>query len=74
MVSNLLISFGLVLVIAGLAGLVWCVQLARRAQSGQMSDEEIKGVAGTLAAANSASMGGAMLGLGLMLVGFIMDT
>ncbi|MEM7547557.1 MAG: hypothetical protein AAF367_18680 [Pseudomonadota bacterium] len=73
MIPTVLISFGLVLVIAGLGGLVWCVRLARRAQSGNLSDEEIKGVAGTLAAVNSAAMGGAMLGLGLMLVGFIID-
>lgn len=72
MIPTILTSIGGVLVAVGLLGLFWCIRLARRAQSGAMSDEELKGAFSKISAVNMASMGGATLGLAMILVGLIL--
>ncbi|MEM8753159.1 MAG: hypothetical protein AAGF90_09305 [Pseudomonadota bacterium] len=71
-IANLLISVGVVLVFAGLGGLVWCVMLAKRAQAGELDEEETRAAFARISAVNMASMGGATLGLGMLLVGLIL--
>lgn len=71
-IANILAAFGLVLVFAGLFGLFWCIRLARRAQTGDLSEEETKSAFSRISAVNMASMGGATLGLGMLLIGLIL--
>lgn len=71
-ITDLLVALGLVLVFAGLGGIVWCLRLARRLQGGDVSEEEARGAINRLSAVNMASMGGATLGLSLLLVGLIL--
>lgn len=70
-IANILIGLGLLMAAAGLSGLVWCINLARRVQAGELTEEEMKGALIKLSAVNMASMGGAMLGLAMLLVGLI---
>lgn len=72
MIFTILIAIGLAFVAAGLGGLFWCIHIARRAQSGGLSDEEMRGILTKLSAVNMASMGGATLGLAMVLAGLIL--
>ena len=72
MISTILITIGGIFIAAGLFGLFWCIATARRAQSGKMSDEELKAAFSKVSAINMASMGGATLGLSMLLVGLIL--
>ncbi len=69
--ANILISLGLVFILVGLAGLVYCIRLAHRIKTMRPSDDEIKGAFYKISAANMASMGSAFLGLALVLAGLI---
>lgn len=71
MLTAILIWAGLGLAIAGLAGLGWCVTLARRLKGGARTDDEIRSAVVKISAVNMGSMFGAMMGLAMMLVGFL---
>lgn len=71
--ANILIGIGLVFIVVGLAGLVYCINLARRIKTMKPTDEELKSAFYKISAANMASMGGAFLGLALVLAGLIID-
>lgn len=73
MAATILIVLGLTLAVAGLAGLVWCIRIARKAQTGEIQGEALKDALVKISAVNMASMGGAMLGLAMLLVGLIID-
>lgn len=72
MIANLLIGFGLICVAAGLFGLIWCVRLARKVQAGAVPEAELANAFSRLSAVNMAAMGGAMLGLSMLVVGLIL--
>jgi hypothetical protein len=72
MVFEILIGIGLIFVAAGLGGLFWCIAKARKAQSGGLSEEEMRGLLTKLSAVNMASMGGATFGLAMVLAGLIL--
>ena len=71
-VATILIGLGLIFTLAGLFGVVWCIRYAQRMKSGEMSEDEIKAGLMKLSAVNMGSMGGAMLGLSMLLVGLIL--
>ncbi|MEX2520655.1 MAG: hypothetical protein WD969_15130 [Paracoccaceae bacterium] len=72
MIANLLIGFGLVLAAAGFFGLIWCIRLARKVQAGAVPEAELQSAFSKLSAVNMGAMGGAMLGLAMLLVGLIL--
>lgn len=71
LISNILISIGIVMAAAGMGGLMYCIRLARRVQAKEFPDDQLQGVFIKISAVNMASMGGAMLGLAMVLVGLI---
>lgn len=73
LVANILIGAGLLLAALGLCGLVWCVRLARRVQAGAVPQDKLQSAFTKISAVNMASMGGAMIGLAMLLVGLIID-
>ena len=72
MIFTILVGVGIAFVVAGLAGLVWCIVTARRAQTNAVSDEEMRSLLNRLSAVNMASMGGATLGLAMVMAGLIL--
>ena len=60
-------------IIAWMAGLFYCINLAQRIKTMNPNDEEIKSAFYKISAANMASMGAAFLGLALVLAGLIID-
>lgn len=72
--AAILIGLGLALAALGLGGLFWCIRLARRIRAGTVPDAELKGAFVKLSVVNMAAMGGAMIGLAMALVGFIIQT
>ena len=70
--AALVVALGIVLAALGLGGLAWCIRLARRVQSGSVPEAELQGAFARLSTVNMASMGGATLGLALVLVGLIL--
>lgn len=71
--ANIMIGIGLVFIVVGLAGLVYCINLARRIKTMNPNDDEIKSAFYRISAANMASMGAAFLGLALVLAGLIIN-
>ena len=69
--ANIMIGVGLVFIVAGLAGLVYCINLAQRIRTTNPTDQEVKSAFYRISAANMASMGSAFLGLALLLAGLI---
>ncbi|QIE55812.1 hypothetical protein G5B40_10330 [Pikeienuella piscinae] len=69
--ANILIGIGLVAAIAGLAGVVWCIRLARRVQAGKVPEDQLQSAFARLSAVNMAAIGGAMMGLAMLLVGLL---
>lgn len=70
--ASILVALGAALAAAGLVGLAWCIRLARRVQSGAVPEAEHKAAFARLSAVNMASMGGAMMGLAMVLFGLIL--
>lgn len=62
---------GLVLAAAGLGGLVWCILTARKIQKGDIPEEQAMALFPRLSAVNMASVGGATLGLAILLVSLL---
>ena len=71
MIAAILITLGAILTAAGLYGVFWCIRLARRVQGGEVPDDELKSALTKISAVNMAAMGGAMIGLSMLLVGLI---
>ncbi|WP_340108868.1 hypothetical protein [Pikeienuella sp. HZG-20] len=67
----ILIGLGLALAVLGLAGIVWCIRLARRVQTGKVPEDQLRSAFIRLSTVNMASIGGAMIGLAMLLVGFL---
>ncbi len=69
---QILVVLGALLAAGGLFGLFHCVRLARRVKAGQVPEAELQSVFARLSAINMASMGAAMFGLSLVLIGLIL--
>ena len=63
---------GVLLSLAGLAGIGWCIRHAARLRRGDMPDGEVRAELGRLVFAHTASIGAAFLGLGLLVVGLLL--
>lgn len=71
--SQILIAFGIAVTVAGLFGLITCIRRANYLKGADLPDDEVNASLNGLVALNTASVGGAFLGLGVMLVGLILD-
>ena len=71
-IANILIGVGLVLIAVGFAGLVYCIDLARRIRRMDPAAKEIQSAFHRVSAVNMASMGFAFIGLAMLLVGLIL--
>lgn len=70
--AKLLLGIGVVLALAGLGGVVWCIRLARRIQAGKVPEDQRKAAFTRLSLVNMASVGGAMMGLAMVVVALVM--
>lgn len=71
--ANFLIGLGLILSLAGMAGVIWCISQARKVKRGDVPEDQLQAAFSRLAAVNMGSMGAAGLGLAMALVGFIIS-
>jgi hypothetical protein len=67
------VVFGIVLVLAGLAGVLWCIRAAARLRRAELSDDAIRAELGRLVFVHTAAIGAAFLGLGLLVVGLLLQ-
>lgn len=72
-IANIMIAVGLVFIVLGMAGLVYCIALARRIRGMDPEEVDMKPYFYRISAVNMAAMGGAFLGLAVLLVGLILD-
>lgn len=70
--ANILIYAGVFIAVIGMLGLVWCINLARRVRAGQVPDNQLQSAFIKISAVNMAAMGGAFIGLAMVLVGLIL--
>lgn len=66
-----LVAIGVLLTLAGLGGLIWCILTARKIQKGDIPEERAPAVLSRLSAINMASVGGATLGLAVVLLALL---
>jgi hypothetical protein len=66
------VVIGILLTLAGLAGILWCIRQAGRLRRGDVPDSEVRAELGRLAFAHMAAIGAAFLGLGLLVVGLLL--
>ena len=66
------ILVGLLLSLAGLGGVLWCIRHAGRLRRGDVPDSEVRTELGRLAFVHMAAIGAAFLGLGLLVVGLLL--
>ncbi len=71
-IFDILIYVGVAIAVLGLLGLVWCINLARRVKNGQVPEDQLQSALIKISAVNMASMGGAFIGLAILLVGLMM--
>lgn len=69
---TLLVVIGVVLSLAGLAGILWCIRAAVRLRRAGTSDDALKAEIGRLMFAHTAAIGTAFVGLGLLVVGLLL--
>lgn len=70
-IASILIGVGLVAIVLGLGGLVWCINLARRIKTMDPKEADLQSAFVKISAVNMASMGGAFMGLAMVLAGLI---
>jgi hypothetical protein len=68
---RILVPLGIVLTAAGLAGLAYCILEGLRMRRANLPAEAIHARLHQLLAINLASVGGAAIGLGMLLVGLL---
>lgn len=68
-----LVATGLVLALAGLAGVLWCIRSALRLRRAELSDDAAKAELGRLVFAHTAAIGAAFVGLALLTVGLLLQ-
>lgn len=67
------VAIGIVLSLAGLAGILWCITKAAQLRRADMSDDAIRAELGRLVFAHTAAIGTAFVGLGLLVVGLLLQ-
>lgn len=67
-----IVVIGVLLALAGLSGILWCIRRAAMLRRGDVPDADVRGELGRLVFAHSASIGAAFLGLGLLVVGLLL--
>ena len=69
-----LVVIGIVLALAGLAGVLWCIRKAARLRRAELSDDDaVRAELGRLVFAHTAAISTAFLGLGLLSVGLLLQ-
>jgi hypothetical protein len=63
---------GVAITLAGLAGIVWFIQRARRLRRSDAGDTEVRAELRALVVLNTAAVGLAFLGLAITVVGLVM--
>lgn len=66
------IAIGIFLTLIGLAGVLWCIRHASWLRKADLAEDRIKAELNKLIFAHMAAIGGAFLGLGLLLVGLLL--
>lgn len=66
------VAVGILMSLAGFAGLVWCIRRAALLRRGEVPDGEVRAEFGRLVLAHTAAIGAAFLGLGLLIVGLLL--
>lgn len=66
------VPIGVLLSLAGLAGILWCIGRAARLRRGDVPDSDVRAELGRLVFVHAASIGAAFLGLGLLVVGLLL--
>lgn len=67
-----LVVIGIVLTLAGLAGILWCISRAARLRRTEIPDGAVRSELNRLIMAHMAAVGAAFLGLGLLVVGLLL--
>lgn len=67
------VVLGIVLSLAGLAGIIWCIRRAARLKGAELSDDAARAELGRILRAHAAAMGAAFIGLGLLVVGLLLQ-
>lgn len=68
-----LVIIGTILTLAGLAGIIWCIFGAARLKRGELPDETVRIELGRLVLWHTAAIAAAFLGLGLLIVGILLQ-
>ena len=68
-----LVGIGLVLALAGLAGVLWCIRGAARLKRARLADDAVRAELNRLVFAHTAAIGAAFVGLGLLTVGLLLQ-
>lgn len=63
---------GIILTVAGLVGVLWCIRVATRLKRTELSDGAVKAAIRRLVLGHTMAIGTAFLGLGLLLVGLLL--
>jgi hypothetical protein len=66
------VVIGILLSLAGLAGLFWCIRRAALLRRGDVPDSDVRAELGRVVFAHTAAIGAAFLGLGLLIVGLLL--
>ncbi|HET7410994.1 MAG TPA: hypothetical protein VFJ13_12420 [Paracoccaceae bacterium] len=67
------IVLGIVLSLAGLAGVLWCIRRAARLKRAELSDDAAGAELGRIVLVNMAAIGTASIGLGLLVIGLLLQ-
>lgn len=72
-VLTVMIVIGVVLALAGLSGVLWCIRAAARLRRAELSDDAVRAEINRLVLAHAAAIGAAFLGLGLLTIGLLLQ-
>ena len=70
---QILVYLGLAMALAGLAGVIWCIRRAAWLKKTELDGQQTRAALNTLILAHMASIGGAFLGIGLMVAGMLLS-
>lgn len=68
-----LVAIGIILALAGLAGILWCIRAASRLRRADLSDDDARAELGRIMFAHAAGIGTAFLGLALLVIGLLLQ-
>lgn len=70
---TVIIAIGTALALTGLCGVLWCMRQAAWLRKADLSEDRVKAEVNRLIFAHMAAIGSAFLGLGLLLVGVLLQ-